>query len=69
MTAEAYTQPAPRVMPNDGLRPFVATVKHGRTTHEVTGQAPTLDRAEEIIRQEFGRMLETSHRYIGVRWA
>lgn len=51
------------------LRGFVATVKQGRTTHEVTGYAPTLDRAEEIIRHEFRGMLGTSHRYIGVRWA
>jgi hypothetical protein len=57
---------APR--PSDGLRAFVATLKQGRTTHMVTGMAPSLDRAEEIIHESFGRMLVTSHRYIGVRW-
>lgn len=50
------------------LKGFVATVKQGRTVHEVTGYAPTLDRAEEIIREEFRGMLGSTHRYIGVRW-
>jgi len=50
------------------LRGFVATIKQGRTTHEVTGYAPSLDRAEEIIRDQFGRLLETTYRFIGVRW-
>jgi hypothetical protein len=48
------------------LKPFIATLKESRTTHEITGYAPSLDRAEEIIQESFAHM--PSYKYLGVRW-
>lgn len=53
---------------HEKLRRFTATVKQGRTTHEVQGYAQTLDQAEQAMFREFGTLLGRSHRFIGVRW-
>jgi hypothetical protein len=54
----------------EGLRKWAGTFKRGREVVEIEGYAPDLDRADEIMKHELGKMFHGRSKvtYYGVKW-